>query len=395
MGSRESIGRLLLPGTLLVLAVACWCIADVSLRHVRQREPRPAMTASVQDQVPLSLYEPVKPGSVRFAVIGDSGTGQKHQYQVATEMAAYRRNFPFDFVLMLGDNIYGGSTPEDFQVKFEEPYKSLLDAGVKFYASLGNHDSPNERFYKLFNMCGQRYYAFTKGNARFFALDSNYMNPEQLDWLQTQLQSSDSAWKICYFHHPLYSDGRAHGPDMDLRALLQPLFVKFGVNAVLSGHEHFYERIRPQKGIYYFILGNAGQLRRDNIRRSDEMQVGFDTDRAFMLVEIAGDKFYFQTISRTGETVDHGILQRQKASTSLAPDLVPSEDNRSPKVHGAFGIRPPGVGQLANRPELKQSSCRSAPFCAVSRFSLRPRSHRSPTREPLLKNLCGKTVVHA
>jgi predicted MPP superfamily phosphohydrolase len=86
---------------------------------------------------------PLKDNSVRFAAIGDMGTGQAPQYEVAQCMVTARHTFPFDFVIMLGDNIYGGSTPKDFEQKFEVPYKPLLDAGVKFYASLGNHDNPN------------------------------------------------------------------------------------------------------------------------------------------------------------------------------------------------------------------------------------------------------------
>src|SRR5438477_7328083 len=118
---------------------------------------------------------PLKSKSLRFAVIGDNGTGEKGQFDVARQMAAYHEKVGFEFVIMLGDNIYGGSTPADFKRKFEEPYKPLLDAGVKFYASLGNHDNPNERFYKPFNMNEKRYYDFKSGNAEFFALDSNYM----------------------------------------------------------------------------------------------------------------------------------------------------------------------------------------------------------------------------
>ena len=167
-------------------------------------------------------------------MIGDSGTGQRAQYEVAQKMTEYQAEFPFTFVTMLGDNIYGSKTPADFEVKFEQPYKRLLEAGVKFYASLGNHDDPNERYYRNFNMGGQRYYTFSKGNAQFFALDSNYMDPQQVQWLETQLGRSNSAWKICYFHHPLYSDGRYHGPDTDLRSLLGPLFLKYGVNAVFQ-----------------------------------------------------------------------------------------------------------------------------------------------------------------
>ena len=174
-----------------------------------------------QPDVKLPLLEK----SVRFAVIGDSGTGDRDQYDVAQQMEIYRQATKFDFVIMLGDNIYGSHQPRDFEKKFSEPYKPLLDAGVKFYASLGNHDDPDdERLYKPFNMGGERYYAFRKAEVAFFALDSNYMDPKQLDWLDANLISSQGKWKICFFHHPLYNDGRHHGPDLDLRNRLLPMF---------------------------------------------------------------------------------------------------------------------------------------------------------------------------
>jgi 3',5'-cyclic AMP phosphodiesterase CpdA len=252
---------------------------------------------------------------VRFAVIGDSGTGDREQYEVAKQMEAYRQAVKFDFVIMLGDNIYGSHSPEDFVKKFEQPYKPMLDAGVKFFASLGNHDDPNdESLYKPFNMGGKRYYAFRKGDVAFFALDSNYMDPKQLDWLDQNLKSSQGTWKICFFHHPLYNDGRHHGPDVDLRGRLLPLFQRYGVNAVFSGHEHVYERIKPENSIYYFVLGNSGKLMTHDFHDSGERLKGFDADRTFMVVEIAGDKLYFQVISRTGETIDSGELPRISAS---------------------------------------------------------------------------------
>lgn len=262
------------------------------------------------------LKLPDKPKSVKFAVIGDSGTGAKAQFEIAEEMMSDRASFPFDFVLMLGDNIYGGQSAADIKRKFEDPYSPLLGAGVKFYAVLGNHDSTNERFYKPFNMDGKRYYAFKKGDVQFFALDSNYMDPEQLGWLKSQLSASDAKWKICYFHHPLYSDGKMHGPDLDLRHLLEPLFLQYGVNVVLAGHEHFYERLKPQSGINYFILGSSGQLRVHNLKSSGEVGKGFDTNEAFALMEVDGDELDFQIITRTGDTVDSGALKLPSKKTA-------------------------------------------------------------------------------
>ena len=260
----------------------------------------------------LDVKLPLEKGSVRFAVIGDNGTGDSPEYEIAQEMEAYRKTVGFDFVAMMGDNIYGGHKPKDFERKFEEPYKPLLDSGVKFYACLGNHDDSNEVLYKPFNMNGQHYYSFKKGDVQFFVLDSNYMDSAQLDWIEQQLSGSNAKWKIAYFHHPLYSDGRFHGPDLDLRKQLMPIFEKYGLNVVLSGHEHVYERFKPEEGIYFFLVGNSGELRYHNLRpSSDIMAAGFDTDRTFMLIEISGDKLYFQTIARTGQTVDSGTLQRQ------------------------------------------------------------------------------------
>jgi 3',5'-cyclic AMP phosphodiesterase CpdA len=283
---------------------------------------------------------PLKPGSVRFAVIGDMGNGSKQQYALAGQMAAYHGRFPFDFVIMLGDNLIGRKNPADYQNKFELPYKPLLDAGVKFYAALGNHDVSNERFYKLFNMNGQQYYTYKKGNVRFFALDSNYMNPQQLEWLEKELQNSGSDWKICYFHHPLYSSGAYHGSSVELRLLLEPLFIKYGVQVVFAGHDHVYERVKPQKGIHYFTEGASGELRKGNLRKTDLTAAGYDQDRTFMLVEIAGDEFYFQAISRAGRTVDSGMIRRAPKTAVSWPKVRPGHGGLpDPTVAKAIGIK--------------------------------------------------------
>jgi len=263
---------------------------------------------------------PLKKGSVRWAVIGDNGTGERPEQEVANQMQRYWATVKFDFVTMDGDNIYGGHSPQDFQQKFEVPYKQLLDENVKFYASLGNHDDADlEKNYKPYNMGGNRYYTFRKGDVQFFALDSNYMDPPQLAWIEDKLKNSDAKWKIAYFHHPMFTSAKFHGPDVDLRKQLMPLFSRYGVNAVWSGHEHVYERIKPQSGIYFFLVGNSGELRFHNLRKPDDLDiVGFDTDRTFMLVEISGDDLYFQTISGSGQTIDSGNLTRQ-SSTQKAP----------------------------------------------------------------------------
>lgn len=285
---------------------------------------RPAPTTSAQKPAPqtASSVLPNADGSVKFLVLGDSGTGGSSQYQLAEQMNVAHRRFKFEFAIMLGDNLYGSEDPRDYVDKFERPYKVLLDAGVKFYASLGNHDEPAQRFYKPFNMDGKRYYKFDKGDAAFFVLDSTYITPEQVEWLQKELESSDKKWKISYFHHPIYSSGERHGSEMDLRALIEPLFLKNGVDVVFAGHEHFYERLKPQQGIFYFVQGGAAKLRRGNIRDNSQMTAkGFDTDNSFTIVEIDGDRMFFETISRRGAVVDSGAIPRREVTTTAGREI--------------------------------------------------------------------------
>jgi predicted phosphodiesterase len=274
-----------------------------------------APTVLVQEPRPAAARDSVAwRNSVTFAVIGDSGTGDRMQYDVARQMVTEHERVPFDFVIMLGDNIYGRQSADDFTQKFERPYKPLLDAGVRFYAALGNHDDQASRFYQRFNMGGQRYYTYSLKNVRFFVLDTDYLDEKQRSWIESALKASHDDWKICYFHHPLYSDGRTHGSQVDLRIVLEPLFVQYHVQVVLSGHDHVYERLKPQKGIQYFISGAGGQLRKGDVRPSEMTAAAFDQDQSFMLVDIAGDQLTFETISRTGKIVDSGVLHRKGAT---------------------------------------------------------------------------------
>ncbi len=254
---------------------------------------------------------PNRSASLKFAAIGDNGTGERPQYQLAQQMTKVHSSFPFDLVIMLGDNMYGSQRLADFVRKFEQPYAPLLAAGVKFQASLGNHDDPAQISYKPYNMNGQRYYTFARNNVRFFALDSTLMDRKQVAWLEAALRDSRDEWKICYFHHPLYSNASRHGSSVDLRILIEPIFVKYGVDVVFSGHDHVYERIQPQKGIHYFVSGSGGQLRRGNMSPSRQTAASFDQDQSFMVVEISRAEMFFRAISRTGNTVDSGVIRRQ------------------------------------------------------------------------------------
>lgn len=254
---------------------------------------------------------PAARGAVRFAVIGDMGTGQSPQYEVAHQMLKTHGAQPFDFVLMMGDNLYGSQQPADFVDKFELPYGPLLRLGIPFYAALGNHDDPRNRNFAKFNMNGQRFYSVVRENARFFFLDTNLLDAPQLRWFEEALRDAREDWKIVVFHHPIYSDGDRHGSNVSVRVALEPLMVQYGVDVVFSGHEHIYERIKPQKGIVYFIVGSSGQLRKGGLTPSALTAASFAQDQAFLVASIDGGGMTFQAISRTGLVVDSGVVQER------------------------------------------------------------------------------------
>ena len=280
------------------------------LRSRRRWSVALAAIAFVQTASAFDRVLPNRTGSVKFAVLGDFGTGDASEYQIAGQMAAVRARFPFDFVITTGDNIIGAQhEPGDFAEKFERPFRALLGAGVRFYATLGNHDKPANQSYGPWNMNGRRYYTFAVQNVRFIALDSNRPDRVQLAWIDEVLRSSNEDWKICYFHHPLYSDGLKHGPALELRVLFEPLLVRYGVDVVFSGHDHVYERLTPQQGISYFVTGAGGQDV-GTLRRSASTVASFDREQVFTAVEISGADLSFETVSRSGITVDAGVIHK-------------------------------------------------------------------------------------
>jgi 3',5'-cyclic AMP phosphodiesterase CpdA len=252
------------------------------------------------------------------------GTGSRSQYRIGERLTAYHDERPFEVIVTLGDDIYPSGDPSDLPAKFERPYAELLRREVRFYASLGNHDVVRGRqslvHYRHLNMGGRSYYSFTKGNdlVEFFALDSTAPDAAQRQWLEDALSDSRARWKIAYFHHPLYSSGLRHGSTVKLRAQWEPLFVRYGVDAVISGHDHFYERTKPQQGVYYFVSGAGGQLRQNNINRdSPFFAAGNDQANSFIYFEVNEDVLSFWAVDADGRILDSGVLL---PSQRLNPD---------------------------------------------------------------------------
>jgi predicted MPP superfamily phosphohydrolase len=274
-------------------------------------------TIAVWQTAAAPLTVPNRPDTFKFAVLGDNGSGDAGQMDLAKQMAAVHRQFPFELVAMVGDNFYGSQGPVDRVRKFDLPYKPLLDAGVLFQAAIGNHDELDTIDYPPLHMSGQRYYTYVRRQVRFFVLDTNVLDTPQLRWFEAALKQAQEPWRVAYFHHPLYGNAGRHGSAVDLRVLLEPLLVHYGISVVFTGHDHVYERLKPQKGITYFVAGSGGKLRKGDMEPSATTAASYDLEQAFLIVEVAGDEMFFQTISRSGATVDSGVIRRVAAGGTM------------------------------------------------------------------------------
>lgn len=265
---------------------------------------------------PASVFaaDPAK-NKVRLAIIGDWGTGDHDSNGIAAQMFNSHQKSPLDFVIAAGDNIYPDGGGRHFEKHFERPFAPLIKDRVNFYAVLGNHDVEDGRQdqcrYSKFNMGGSCYYTIKQGDglAEFFMMDSTDLDAAQMGWIEQSLKTSTAKWKIAVLHHPLYSSGTKHGSNANLRKMLEPLFTKYGVRAAFSGHDHIYERVKPQQGIQYFVTGAGGKTRRGGVKMNSPIrEASFDQDNHFMLIEIDDRQISFQAISEPGGVVDSGVI---------------------------------------------------------------------------------------
>jgi 3',5'-cyclic AMP phosphodiesterase CpdA len=260
---------------------------------------------------------------IKFIAIGDFGTGDDNQAEIAAQMLRDHKTSPLDFVIAVGDNIYPDGSGRHFAKKFERPYSGLIRDGVKFHAVLGNHDVRDGRRdqcqYPLFNMNGQCYYTVKQGDglAEFFMIDSNDFDMTQAGWLEGVLKESTAKWKIAVFHHPIYSSAEEHGSDLGLRRRVEPLLTRYGVNVALSGHDHTYERVKPQQGVQYFVTGAGGKLRPGDVNmRSPFRAMSYDKDNHYLQMVIEDHQISFQAIARSGAVMDRGAIAARAMAAS-------------------------------------------------------------------------------
>lgn len=210
-----------------------------------------------------SVLDPGRPPETRLAVAGDVGTGGSIEYRTATVAATREEAQEFDALLLLGDNVYENGDPSDVGRTVLDPFDQVLDGGTDLVAVLGNHDIRDGNGPAQAEALGmpERWYETRFGDARIIALDSNQPeDSDQLRWLETALQDRTPEWTIVIMHHPAYSAGW-HGSERSVQTNFVPLFEEYGVDLVLSGHDHDYQRSKPINGVTYVVTGAAAKLR--------------------------------------------------------------------------------------------------------------------------------------
>ena len=267
------------------------------------------------------ILPPAPENGIRFAVIGDYGVESEDAERVANVVMGWSP----DFIITVGDNNYQSGSAHTIDQNIGQYYHTYIGNyqgtyGIgaeqnRFFPAMGNHDTKTEDgapYLDFFDLPGnERYYDFVRGPVHFFVVNSTIEEPDgtvassaQARWLQARLAASTSAFNIVYMHHAPYSSGR-HGP----HERVQWPFRQWGADAVLSGHDHTYERI-VQDGLSYFVNGLGGKSKHRFSDTVSGSQAQYNCDYGAMLVDATDDSVEFRFINTEHIVVDYAVLPR-------------------------------------------------------------------------------------
>jgi predicted phosphodiesterase len=290
--------------------------------------------------------------ALSFGVIGDSGSGDIRQQEVARAMVQWSAAHPWQFIMMLGDNIYEDGNPAYFSSNFLIPYRELIHRGIPFHSVLGNHDRRHPAARLGCAQVEEKAFGYVGGTdeypfevdipdspglkARFLVINSSAweeilesgredtlpckdQSMSRLDRFKKWMDSSKHyRWNLLFMHHPLYSFLKpwyippfyhGHGGSPRLRAKLEPLMEGKKVDVVFAGHDHLYQKIRPQQGIHYFVSGGGSRLRSGG--NFNHPQVEFGAQQLhFIDVKLTQNEMKFQVIDSQGKVFHSGTISK-------------------------------------------------------------------------------------
>ena len=247
---------------------------------------------------------------IGLIAVGDFGVGGETQRRLGNAIRRFEARNPSDYLIALGDNDYTDN-PETFRANWSQSFGWARSAGVKVAGVLGNHDVRVDGGRYEFGSLGMpgRYYRRALGPIELYLLDSNAIDPGQTEWLRRTLARSHARWRIAVFHHPAFTCG-AYVSQPEVVARWVPLFERYRVQLVLSGHDHNYQRFAPRRGVRYVVHGGGSY----NLYPLKTCPSGYPRrlrarlEHGFLHFVIKGNRIDGYTVTPTGRRSDHFVV---------------------------------------------------------------------------------------
>ncbi len=269
---------------------------------------------------PLFSAAPAKAKSVRVLAFGDYGTGSNGQVQTAKAMQAFHRKSPFTFGITLGDNFYGSGLDDPQNPRWKTQWEDLYaPLKVPFYPTFGNHDVNGdsvaaELAYSSLSKSWKfpaPYYTYTAGPAQFFALDTQRLTDDQLDWLEAQLKASKATWKIVYGHYQIFSATRGDNDagQADLVHRLLPVLTRNHVDVYLCGHDHNLQELQEESGLHFFVMGAGGADLYGFDQESYGRSVFKSSEHGFGVVDVSKEALAISLVGLDGRVLHRRVIR--------------------------------------------------------------------------------------
>jgi 3',5'-cyclic AMP phosphodiesterase CpdA len=244
----------------------------------------------------------------RLVVLGDVGEAGSRLTSTADAVAELSDGDPYEAMLLLGDNVYPSGDPARLDEVVFEPFAPVLDGDTSLLAILGNHDVADghgDAQMRALGMPGRWWAETWNDDLLVVGLDSNDVDdPQQLAFLERTLATSSARWKIVALHHPPYSAGY-QGSSTEAREAFSPLFERYGVQLVLSGHEHDYQRSVPIDGVVYVVSGGVARTRRTG--EEDFTAVSFSWHH-FLDIAVFEDRLLLRAVNQDRRVADEASI---------------------------------------------------------------------------------------
>jgi 3',5'-cyclic AMP phosphodiesterase CpdA len=299
-GHRRRLAIGLLTVVALVIAAVGLVYHDQLVRYATHLKGSPTHTVAWE---PFPADDPPE---LHLALAGDVGDSGSRLRSTAATVARIDDVQPLDGLVLLGDNVYPSGEPARLRDTVFTPFADVLDH-VPLFAVLGNHDVKQGHAAGQVTALGLpgRWWAHDFGDVLLIGLDSNLADdPAQRHWLAETLAGATERWRIVVLHHPPYSAGY-QGSDLDARRAFVPLFERYGVQLVVSGHDHDYQRSNPINGVTYIVTGGAAGTRRTG---ADAFTAVSFSWHHFVELAAFGDRLVIRAVNQDRRVADEAVL---------------------------------------------------------------------------------------